>query len=107
MTDKVVRPFRPVDALPTDPTDLVLSMSDRRAKTYQSAFSVEGPIPRDSSVGKAAVMGWVNITHHCVAECWEHHCPQPDKHVRTVHLTREGVTAGDRMARTASGRYVL
>lgn len=107
MTDKVVRPFRQIDTLPTDATDLIAAMSSERDKTCRESFSVEGPIPRDSSVAKASRMGWVTITDHCVAECWEHHCPQPSKHVRTVHLTVEGTKNAHRMMRTPSGRYVL
>lgn len=106
MTDNVIRPYLKVDAIPTDATDLIRWMTDQD-KTHRTSFSVEGPIPRDSSVARANTMNWVNITDHCAEECWEHHCPQPSRHVRTVHLTMEGRQAAHRMMRTRQGRYVL
>lgn len=107
MTDNVVRPYRRMIDLPTDAIDLIRMMADEEPMTHRTSFSVEGSIPRDSSVAKASVMRWVNITDHCTEECWEHYCPDSSRHVRTVHLTVEGRQASHRLTRAPRGRYVL
>lgn len=68
----------------------------QQATSYPT--KIVGPIPYDSPVGVAVRLGWIMVRNSCVPECWPHHCPSPDTHMRKLYTTPLGQGAAKKLS---------
>lgn len=72
---------------PQQPLDLL-----REVEKF-NPYRVIGVIVPGDTIGQLLRMGLVDCTHQCTPDCWAHHCPFPEQHVRLFRLTVAGRAA--------------
>lgn len=82
-----------------DPLTLLVDWDDwiRRVGVVTANITVTGGVPRDSVLGKLVRLHWAEASVECGTECWDLHCPTPDKHAYRFRLTSQGRTHAERL----------
>lgn len=87
-----LRDAKTVEDLGNDPIGVLTDWEDwvRQSGIYSTSITLTGGTPKNSTMGRLVRLGWVSATVVCADDCWNLHCPTPDKHGYRFQLTSVG-----------------